>query len=320
VSASNKNVSEKIARSVSNLSQKNLANEQGSPILSRFKAHLSSLTSSTSSQSDAISGNQSNLSSNNKGIISPSSSKKDYTELNLAELTEKARANHIEAIRELGNRYHFGIGVKQDELVSHDYFWQGAELGDSYCRGQSYYFGLYSRRGGFPDASSDNKKASLVQAVAYFKQASFSGYAPAQAALAGCYFNGEGVEINELLTTKMNQEINKRLGIEWLQGAAMRRYPVAQFNLGLCHANGNGVEKSLSLAKQYFQQAAEQGLSSAQFKLGQCYEKGLGVTANPEEAVKWYQQAKEYGNELAADQAYKLQNNTPTSSSSKNRI
>jgi TPR repeat protein len=52
---------------------------------------------------------------------------------------------------------------------------------------------------------------------------------------------------------------------------------VAQFNLGVCYANGYGVEKNLQQAFYWHKKAAEQGHAKAQYNLGVCYDKGYGT-------------------------------------------
>ena len=51
----------------------------------------------------------------------------------------------------------------------------------------------------------------------------------------------------------------------------------AQFNLGNCYANGNGVQKDLTQAVFWYRKAADQGYVEAQYNLGQCYRIGYGV-------------------------------------------
>ena len=67
----------------------------------------------------------------------------------------------------------------------------------------------------------------------------------------------------------------------------------AQFNLGCCYENGDGVAKDKSEAVKWYRKAAEKGLVDAQRQLGRCYEKGNGVAKDEDEAKKWYKQANE---------------------------
>ena len=69
----------------------------------------------------------------------------------------------------------------------------------------------------------------------------------------------------------------------------------AQFNLGMCYANGYGVEKNLTEAANWYRKAAEQGYAAAQYNLGLYYHNGYGVEKNLPEAVKWYRKAAEQG-------------------------
>ena len=73
----------------------------------------------------------------------------------------------------------------------------------------------------------------------------------------------------------------------------------AQFYLGVCYYNGEGVEKDLTEAVKWYRKAAEQGLAEAQCNLGVCYDYGEGVEKDITEAVKWYRKAAEQGDARA---------------------
>src|SRR5437879_2992662 len=51
----------------------------------------------------------------------------------------------------------------------------------------------------------------------------------------------------------------------------------AQFRLGFCYANGQGVEKDSAEAVKWFRKAADQNDAPAQSFLGFCYSNGEGV-------------------------------------------
>jgi uncharacterized protein len=66
---------------------------------------------------------------------------------------------------------------------------------------------------------------------------------------------------------------------------------VAQFNLGLMYANGQGVSKDESEAMKWYRLAADQGRSDAQYQLGH-----LSYQQNEyAEAAKWFRLAAEQG-------------------------
>ena len=78
--------------------------------------------------------------------------------------------------------------------------------------------------------------------------------------------------------------------------AAEQGHDYAQFNLGCCYYNGEGVSQNYEEEAKWFRKAAEQGHAKAQFGLGCCYYNGEGVSQNYEEAAKWYRKAAEQGN------------------------
>ncbi len=75
--------------------------------------------------------------------------------------------------------------------------------------------------------------------------------------------------------------------------------PKAQFYLGMCYSNGEGVEKDGAEAVKWYRRAAEQGVAEAVYSLGVCYADGCGVAKDLAEAVKWYRKAAEMGERTA---------------------
>lgn len=89
--------------------------------------------------------------------------------------------------------------------------------------------------------------------------------------------------------------------------AAEMGHAAAQFNLGVCYANGEGVPRDEQQAFGFFQRAAEQGHARAYFNvletsayagdidacysLAMCYAQGNGVVKDIDKAVAWYCQA-----------------------------
>ena len=73
---------------------------------------------------------------------------------------------------------------------------------------------------------------------------------------------------------------------QW-RAAAEQGNARAQYNLGVCYANGWGVAKDPEQAVYWYRKAAEQGDARAQFNLGVCYANGRGVAKDPEQAVYW---------------------------------
>ena len=83
--------------------------------------------------------------------------------------------------------------------------------------------------------------------------------------------------------------------VRWYRMAAEQGHADAQYSLGLCYDIGWGVPEDPAEAVRWFRMAAEQGHAAAQFNLGWCYDNGDGVTKDPAEAVRWYRKAAEQG-------------------------
>jgi hypothetical protein len=73
----------------------------------------------------------------------------------------------------------------------------------------------------------------------------------------------------------------------------------AQFNLGVCYYNGEGVRKDAEKAAEWYRKAAEQGYAAAQFALSACYNSGEGVPRDMGQAVVWLRKAAEQGHAKA---------------------
>ncbi len=85
---------------------------------------------------------------------------------------------------------------------------------------------------------------------------------------------------------------------EW-QPLATKGHAVAQYNLGLLYANGQGVPKDDAQARLWYEKAAVQGHADAQVNLGRLYDYGRGGPQDFRMAVRWYRRAADQGNSLA---------------------
>jgi len=85
------------------------------------------------------------------------------------------------------------------------------------------------------------------------------------------------------------------VNIDELKKSAEQGVVAAQYNLGICYYNGDGVKKDLTEAVKWYRKAADQGDFIAQYNLGICYDNGDGVKKDLTEAFKWYRKAAEQG-------------------------
>ncbi len=93
----------------------------------------------------------------------------------------------------------------------------------------------------------------------------------------------------------MDHKIYREIKMMKCRKAAERGDANAQYRLGSCYSNGDGVETNEVEAVRWYRMAAEQGHAGAQGCLGMCYANGDGVETNKAEAVKWYRKAAEQG-------------------------
>jgi TPR repeat protein len=68
---------------------------------------------------------------------------------------------------------------------------------------------------------------------------------------------------------------------------------VAQHNLSICYARGEGVEKDEAKAARLYRQALEQGNVLAPYRPGTCCALGKGVEADVSQAAQLFRQAAE---------------------------
>lgn len=138
---------------------------------------------------------------------------------------------------------------------------------DDYQKGNHYY------------------KSNPEEAVKCFKNAATKGHAKAQYELAGMYFLGRGVKIDNTQ------------GVFWLQKAANQGLAKAQCNLAyLYHHGKSGVKKNYLKAFEWYKKAADQGEAQSQNNIGCLYGGGLGVKQNYTKAVEWFQKAANQNN------------------------
>ena len=87
--------------------------------------------------------------------------------------------------------------------------------------------------------------------------------------------------------------------VYWYRKAAGQGHAEAQLDLGACYYLGDGVKQDYIQAVYWLRKAAEQGNADAQNNLGNCYYNGHGVKQNYKQAAYWYQKAAEQGHETA---------------------
>lgn len=171
-------------------------------------------------------------------------------------------------------------------------------------------------RMGYPVTKNDE------EALRYFTLAWQEGQLPAAAfELSEMYQKGEGTEKDENKALELlgaaaqakNPSAQYALGeraykaepanyqdaFAWFSNAAEGGLAQAQYMTGFMLMQGQGTERSVPLAIEFFKKAANQNDTAAQYVLGQIYWKGLGVPKDKKEGRAWLEKASAGGN-LAA--------------------
>lgn len=96
-------------------------------------------------------------------------------------------------------------------------------------------------------------------------------------------------------------EKNPWEAFHWFELAARQGYADAQFNLALMLFNGEGCRRSEESGMQFLLEAAHQNHADALFNLGQMHVEGNVVEQDWEKAVFFLRQSAELGHALAAN-------------------
>jgi len=103
----------------------------------------------------------------------------------------------------------------------------------------------------------------------------------------------------------VNKDITK--AAEWFQNASTGGYAAAQARLGILYFEGRGVKQSYKKALKLLNSAANKNIPSAQYQLANMYELGTGVKQNLSKSIAWYKKADQYGYYLAKAKVTRLE-------------
>ena len=162
----------------------------------------------------------------------------------LEKLREIADEGYAQAL--LGQLYHFGHGVKQNDATAAGWYLKAAAQGDA--NAQNNTGSMFAMGKGVPQ--------NHVTAAGWYLKAADQGHAEAQYRLGVAYYSGEGVP----------RDHAKAAG--WFRKAAYQGHTHAQYNLGFTYATGKGVPMDHATAAGWYHKAAVQGHAEAQFNLG----------------------------------------------------
>ncbi len=167
------------------------------------------------------------------------------------EWLEKAAKTDARACFCLGMIYRDGRGVEQDEATALALFTRAGGLGHT---GAQLNAGLIAGQRGDHDAA--------------FEEVSRAAHG--NNAMGMCY-------LADIFEDSARKQHSVELAADWYKKSAELGYFFAQFKLGLCYRDGQGVEQSDVAAVEWLQRSACQGCAPAQFNLGCHFDLGHGV-------------------------------------------
>jgi len=183
----------------------------------------------------------------------------------------------IDAIRDLGNRYQFGDGVKKNLSESINWFKKGSVLGDSISSFLVSY--AYSRGKG---VEKDEKESHL-----WAIKAAEQGHVSSMAFVANNYLYGLSVDVNY------------KKALFWANQASDNGNIFGKYALGIIYLYGYGVDADILTSVQYLKEVAFNGNKlekiEASKSLGRIYQQGKGVDIDLKESVKWFEVSAELG-------------------------
>jgi TPR repeat protein len=189
-----------------------------------------------------------------------------FHRLQIPKLRALAEENNPEALRELGFRLRYGVGIAIDEERGWNMTIAAAKAGHPLALASCYYNGK--------GVAQDYAKA-----VELYKLSAELEHPGGHIGLGLCYDNGHGVVA----------DMSKAVACYKL--AAKQNMSMARFNLGICSEFGEGVERDMQEAVRWYELAAAQDNSMACYNLAVSLETDLFSDENLQRAVELYKRA-----------------------------
>jgi len=188
----------------------------------------------------------------------------------------RAKGGNVEAQRHLGGIYMVGDQVSQDKKKGLKLIRHAAERG--YWEAQFDMGRLY--------VTGTGVEKNIEEAAKWYRLAEQNGVSLAKYKLAKI-----------LLETTKDNEHKKSLKL--LHEAARDGVADAQLDLGVMYLQGDKVDKNIRIGLEYIQKAAVRRSTLAQYNLGVVYARGIGVEQDFDKAHYWLQFAVKQGHKQA---------------------
>lgn len=232
-----------------------------------------------------------------------------------------AASGHAQAGLAMGLLHAAGVGVDQNNAEAAHWFSRAAQRGNAHAQ---YNLGLMllvgigierNEREGvrwlraaakmrLPQAQSDlgalhffgrDHDVGFSEAVSWLQAAAERGHPLAQLNLAGAYLTGGQASWSgfrpEPLTSPPGAadslgRKDERAALHWFEKAAEQGVVVAQFNIGLIHERGLGINSNRLAAIKWYAKSAESDFAPAFINLARLYESGDAITRDRAAALQ----------------------------------
>lgn len=207
----------------------------------------------------------------------------------IEDLFRRAQNGDNDASFNLGERFFYGRGVKQDYTKAVKWYALSSDRGD--CSSQKkladcYYLG-------------QGTEQNITMAAMRYEQAAEQGDYDSQKALIRCYTTGgTGLPANRTKAEYYSQRYGIPIEADTsksLISEAQNGNADAQYKLGNMHLRGIGVAHDTDRAVYWLKAAADQGNAAAQYNLACCYYSGIGVSQDRITAVQMFREAADKG-------------------------
>lgn len=222
-------------------------------------------------------------------------------------VAEGLKRNYVEAVKWMrkaavrefgpayfgvGHLYYRGWGVNQDSEAAESCFRNAMELGVIEGRTNLRYFYFWEKAIS-PDVMNRMLKKSR-SAIELYNNEQYRDALTKFRALAN---ENNGIALNYLgfmHSQGLGVEKSPSMAVNYYRRAARKGVRTAQFNLALAYATGNGVRKDQTQAFEWYYKAALQDHSRAAKAVADIYANGLGgIDKDPATAALWYAKARE---------------------------
>lgn len=206
-----------------------------------------------------------------------------------------AERGYATAQYDLAVCYEKGNGIAQNATQAVTWYRRAAEQGEARAQ---FALGVCCENG-------QGTKQDAKEAVTWYHCAAEQSNVGAQNTLAGCYLRGYGVAKDYSQAIRWYRKAAERgdktaqINFDLLCKAVEREDAEAQFALGVCCENGQGIIEDRIEAVSWYHRAAEQGHGEAQCKLVICYINGVDVVKDRQQAKQWYEKVSAQDNEQA---------------------